>query len=120
MTYCINCDKKVSYIVKERLVNLFIWNHIVRKNIKTPILITEKYTVCKNCGKEIYVSRIYNWNVRERLLKRIEIGDLVYTAGSEEGKRLNEILWKLERNWKNTDEQIEKQKKNYWCFCDER
>lgn len=108
MVYCINCDKKVNYIVKERIVDLFIWNRIVRENIKYPVLIKEKYAVCKNCGEEIYVSKINDWNVRERLLKRIEIGDLVYTAGSEEWKKLNKTLWELDNRWRWTDEEREK------------
>lgn len=105
MVYCINCDKKVNYIVKERIVDLFIWNLSVRENIIRDIIknwptCVEKYAVCKNCGEEIYVSKINDWNVRERLLKRIEIGDLVYTAGSVEEKELNEFLQKLDNKWK--------------------
>lgn len=128
MVYCINCDKnttskrcrKVNYIVKERIVDLFIWNLSVRANIMTnenkrkpthsvewPTCV-EKYAVCKNCSEEIYVGKIADWNVRERLLKRIEVGDLVYTAGSEEWKKLNKTLWELDNRWRWTDEEREK------------
>lgn len=124
MVYCIKCDKKVNYIVKERIVDLFIWNSIVRENIMTnenkdwPTCV-EKYAVCKNCGEELYVSRISDWNVKERLLKRIEVGDLVYYPGSVEWEKLNKTLWELDNRWKWSDEEREKWQKRKFGYSGE-
>lgn len=55
--YCINCDKRQPYEIRERYKTLNM------RGCLSPYL--ERYAVCKVCGEELYVPEINDMNVSE-------------------------------------------------------
>lgn len=57
-TFCINCGCKQDYIVKDRIDSLNV------RGIEFTYL--EEIDYCSNCGKEVYVPEINDYNCEAR------------------------------------------------------